>query len=78
MPEFEGVEDFPCDNENQARAKEAYYIQTNPCVNKQIPGRTQQQYYVDNRDKDVEKIMNEYQMNKADVKQLFFKCNEWR
>ena len=29
------------------------------------------EYYVDNRDKVVEKIMNDYQMNKGDVKQLF-------
>ena len=44
------VEEFPCDNENQARAKEAFYIQNNPCVNKNVPGRTKEQYYVDNRD----------------------------
>ena len=45
------VEDFPCDNENQARAREAFYIQNNPCINKNIPGRTVKQYYADNYDK---------------------------
>ena len=48
------VEDFPCNNENQARAKEAFYIQNNPCVNKQIPNRTIKQYYADNHDKILE------------------------
>ncbi len=41
------VEDFPCQNENQARAREAFYIQNNPCVNKNVPGRTKKQYYID-------------------------------
>ncbi len=50
------VEDFPCDNEIQARAKEAFYIQNNPCVNKNIPNRTMKQYYLDKKE-----ILDDYQ-----------------
>ncbi len=34
------IENYPCDTEDQAIAREAFYIINNPCVNKQIPGRT--------------------------------------
>ena len=32
------VEDYPCQTENQASARESFYILNNPCVNRQIPG----------------------------------------
>ena len=34
------VLNYPCDDKEQARAKEAEYIINNICVNKNIPGRT--------------------------------------
>ena len=37
------VEDYPCETEEQARAREAFYILNNPCVNKCIPGRSKQE-----------------------------------
>ena len=33
------IEDYPCESEDQARSREAFYVLNNPCVNKQIPGR---------------------------------------
>jgi hypothetical protein len=45
------VEDYPCLNENEARAREGFYILNNPCVNKNVAGRTMKQYYADNYDK---------------------------
>ncbi len=38
------LENYPCDSEDQAYAREAYYILNNPCVNKCIPGRTDKEY----------------------------------
>jgi len=37
------VEDYPCESENEARAREGFYILNNPCVNKQVAGRTQKE-----------------------------------
>ena len=45
------LETFPCGSVDELRAREAYYIRNTPCTNKNIPGRTRQQYRVDNREK---------------------------
>jgi hypothetical protein len=39
------VEDFPCDNKEQLRQREGWYIQNNPCVNKRVAGRSVQESY---------------------------------
>ncbi len=38
------IEDYPCETEDQARAREAFYILNNPCVNKQIPNRPEKEW----------------------------------
>ena len=43
------VEEYSCENEYQANAREAFYIINNPCVNKKILNRTVQQYYENNK-----------------------------
>ena len=43
------VENYPCQSEDQARAREGFYILNNPCVNKCVAGRTVKQYYIDNK-----------------------------
>ncbi len=54
------VEEFPCESEDQAKVREAFYILNNTCVNKQVPGRTHKDsmkcYFMNNKDK-----WNEYQ-----------------
>ena len=37
------VEEFSCESEDQARAREAFYVLNNQCVNKNVPGRTQKE-----------------------------------
>ncbi len=46
------VELFPCNNMDELKVRERYYIELNRdrCVNKQIPGRTRKEYRVDNAD----------------------------
>lgn len=39
------IETFPCESKDQLSARERYYIENNECVNKNIPGRTQQEYF---------------------------------
>ena len=54
---------FPCENITQLRAREAFYIKNNPCVNKQIPNRTSTQYRVDTKEHISEVNKNYYQDN---------------
>jgi hypothetical protein len=51
---IELVEDFPCENKDQLRAREAFYIRNNLCVNKKIPGRTPREYAKDHPEKTKE------------------------
>ncbi len=44
------VEDYPCESEDQARSREAFYILNNPCVNKNIPGRKYKEWYEANKE----------------------------
>ena len=39
------VESYPCNNVDEAKARERHYIENNECVNKNIPGRTQKEWY---------------------------------
>jgi hypothetical protein len=62
------VEDFPCDNKDQLKARERYYIENHVCVNKNVPGRTkeesQKEWYQANPT-----YHNEYRLaNAADIK----------
>ncbi len=45
------VEEYPCETQDQANAREAFYILNNLCVNKFIPERSNKQYHIDFRDK---------------------------
>lgn len=45
---MELLEECPCDNKQQLLKKEAEYIKNNECVNKEIPGRTQREWWKDN------------------------------
>jgi len=38
------LENVPCSNRDELRARERYYIETLDCVNKCIPGRTRREY----------------------------------
>ena len=39
------VELYPCNSKNELNSREGWYIKHNECVNKQIPGRTKQEYF---------------------------------
>ncbi len=53
--QIELVEDYPCNNKDEARSREAFFILNNPCINKNIPGRTPKEsfkaYYNKNKEK---------------------------
>jgi hypothetical protein len=54
------VEDFPCENKDQLRARERYYIENRVCVNKNVPGRTTEEWYQANK-VHVKAYQNEWQ-----------------
>lgn len=60
------LESFPCKSIDELRAKEAEYINTFGCVNKNIPGRSHYQYYQEKKQdeefkkKDCERSKKKY------------------
>jgi hypothetical protein len=44
------IEEFPCANKIQLHARERYHIENTECLNKVIPGRTDAEYYMANRE----------------------------
>ena len=52
------VEKIKCNNMEQLREREKYYILNNDCINKKIPNRTKKEYNKDNKEH-----FNEYHKN---------------
>ena len=48
---IELVELFPTQSKIELLQREGYYIKNNACVNKEVAGRTPQEYYKDNKEK---------------------------
>lgn len=59
------IEDYPCDRKEQLLQRESYWIQLLDCVNKIIPGRTPQQYRLDNIDK-IKQQDKQYKLDHKD------------
>jgi len=50
------IELCPCGSKDELHARERFHIENTVCVNKFIPGRTQKEYYIDNKDKIIERV----------------------
>ncbi len=59
---IELVELFPCHSNEELNAREGFYIRNNACLNKMIPGGTQQEWYDRNREK-----INTFRRNKPRI-----------
>ena len=51
---IELIEYFPCNNKEELNKKEGEYIRNNDCVNRCIAGRTDKEYYEDNKEQTKE------------------------
>uniref|UniRef100_A0A6C0EDP1 GIY-YIG domain-containing protein n=1 Tax=viral metagenome TaxID=1070528 RepID=A0A6C0EDP1_9ZZZZ len=61
------LEIYPCNSKDELRSKEAEYIKkTVNCVNKNQPGRNVKQWYLDNRDKQIE-YQKKYNYDNKDI-----------
>ena len=49
------VEKYPCIDKEELRMRERFYIENNPCVNKNIPSRTRKEYSKIYRENNIEK-----------------------
>ena len=60
---IELVENFSCNNRKELTDREGYYIKNNECINKNIPGRTPEEYRLENID-----YYKEYSKNRRGAK----------
>jgi hypothetical protein len=63
---IELVEEYPCNNRQQLLRKEGEYMKNNTCVNTTIAGRTDKEYYDDNREKLIQRTKDWYEENYDD------------
>ena len=54
---------------DELRAREAFYIQSNTCINRMIPNRTLKEWYNDNRDEKLKKVKEYQEQNKEKIKE---------
>ncbi len=66
---IELVENYPCLNRKELETRERWYIENNECINKYIPGRTHKEWYLDNKDKILEKFKIYNQNNKEKIRE---------
>ena len=67
------IEEFPCETKDQLRKKEGYYIKTIPCVNKNIPGRSNKESCKQYRDNHKD-YFEQYRDNHKEYSQTKFNC----
>tara|TARA_R110002012_G_scaffold263018_1_gene445521 strand:+ start:78 stop:464 length:387 start_codon:yes stop_codon:yes gene_type:complete len=64
------VENINCNSKEELLKKERWYIENNECVNKRIPGRTNKQYYQENKEK-IAKLAKTYnEINRKKVLEI--------
>jgi len=67
---IELLELYPCSCKAELLQREGHYIRTyDNCVNKFVPGRTQKQWYQDNKEAHIIKVKQYHQDNKEKIKQ---------
>ena len=67
--QIELLETFPCNSRDELNSREGHYIRTIDCVNKQLAGRTDKEWYETNRDDLLVKMKSYYQSNKTKIKE---------
>ena len=64
---IELLEDYKCNNRQQLEQKEGEYIKNNICCNKNIAGRTKQEYYETNKEHIRALSKKNYETNKQQI-----------
>jgi hypothetical protein len=71
---IEVLEEFDFNNKTELLNREKFYILNNDCVNKNIPLRTKQEWYLDNNYKD--KLRNDYNETRKEQKKQYYIANK--
>ena len=58
------IELYPCNSKDELQARERYYIESMDCVNKVIPGRTDKEYYLHHREKEIKRAFEHRNSNR--------------
>ena len=62
------IEEYPCENINQARARERYWIETQQAtLNKQIPTKTQQEWIEEHKEEIIEYKKQYYEEHREEL-----------
>ena len=64
---IELLECCPCDNKEELAKREGEFIRNNNCINRCIAGRTQKEYYEENKEKILEQKKEYKQNNKEKI-----------
>ena len=62
--EIQLIEMFPCEDKTQVELRQGYWQRRLECVNKNIAGRSRNEWYQDNRDKVLKNKREHYQNNR--------------
>jgi len=65
------LESYPCNSRDELTSREAHFIRTLECVNKAIPGRTDKEYYIDNKDYITRKHKEYSEANKEKLSRYY-------
>ena len=66
---IELVENYPCNNKEELRKKEGEYIKNNDCVNKCVAGRTEKEWYNDNKESKINQVKKYRETHKNQISQ---------
>jgi len=72
---IELIEAYPCNNKDELRAREGYWIRKEVCVNKRIEDRTQKEYKKDNEEK-IKEYTKDWNIQHKDYHKDYYKNNK--
>ena len=64
---IELIEEYPCNNRMELNKRKGEHIRANDCLNKQIAGRTLQEWWKDNKDKIAEYQKEWFEANPDEI-----------
>ena len=70
-PYIELIVNYPCSCLDELRREEGKYIRLMDCVNRKIEGRTQKEWYEDNKEKILKQAKEYYNHNKEKAKEYY-------
>ena len=70
------LEEYPCNSKQELETRERWYIENNVCINRSVPGRTQQEYRQDNKEYIAQHNKKYREDNKEHLKEYFKEYQE--